>query len=349
MQQPSIGFIQSLGTGFNRNVFKPGALVSFTAVERLSDTSWIIQICGQKIKVYSSTALKIGELIRAKVILQEGKLFLKMQDLRSPIQQLMNRLALPDGKVTELIIRSFIEQEMPLKEETLRRAVKLMEQLATKDHRAARLISILYDKGLFITRQQYEKFQQLLLEKQIPHPDTTERRKRDNESGRKDTKEKDRQRKRDEQEKLRKDLRTQICRSGDGAKLLQMFNHLKAPHDNWIVIPLSFDYPNRWNAPTRGVLRIHTLGDGTPDMCTFTVFGEREWHFRINLQAGKERISLAIDPSPKGIPEREIVYKMRKKLSNLSFEIDDTISEMVKFSRFGSENRPDIKNIDTVV
>ena len=348
MQQPAIGLIQSLSTGFGQKLFKPGAIVSFSALEQLSDSSWIIQVHGQKIKVRSSITLTLGEQIKARVLFQDGKMFLKMEDSRSPIQHLLYKLDLPKGSSSELLIRSFIEQGMPLKEETLRKALQLMEQLDNRDRRTARLIAMLYDKGMFLTRQQFEKLQQFIFEKQIPLPPSTERRKKDHDSDRKESKEREDQRKK-ERDKLLKSIKNQINRSSRGDNLLQLFNHLKAPHDNWIVVPLSFDYPAMEDAPRRGVLRIHITTQNMPDMCTFTVFGRREWHFKIKLQPGKERISLAVDPYPSWIPEKEIVNKMREKLSNLSFEIDDTISEMVKFSLFGDSNRQDIKNVDTTI
>ncbi len=350
MQQPAIGLIQSLGTGFTASAIKPGAVVSFTAVEQLSQNSWIIRIQGQNLKVQSSVSLSLGEQLRAKVTLHEGRMLLKLMDPASPLKSIAERLGLPQGEAAAQIIESFVEQGLPLREEMLRRALLLFEQLKSRDPRSARLIALLLDKGIFISAKQFEKFQQLLWEIPNPSPESLEDRKK---RGRDTHHERDRQnedrRKQQEKEGLSRSIRRQVHRRENDGNLLQLFNHMEAAHDNWIVVPLEFDSLAVPHAPRRGVLRLHTGPGGTADMCACTIYGTKEWHFRLHLREGKKKLRLSIDPLPGKKESREIVFKLREKLRNLSFEIDDTISEVVKFSHYDSENKPDIKNIDTIV
>ena len=350
MQKPSIGFIQSLGTGFTASTIKPGAVVSFTAVEQLSPNSWIIQIQGQKLKVQSSISLALGEHLRARVILQEGKMLLKLLDSGSPVKSLADRLGLPRSEASGQIIRSFVEQGLPLREEMLRGALLLYEQVKNRDPRSARLIALLFDKGIFVNAKQFEKFQQLLWETPNSHPESLEeRRKKGRDSQHDEERQNEKRRRQQEKDRLSKVIRRQIHRKGNEGSLLQLFNHMEAAHDNWIVVPLEFHSQSVPDAPGKGVLRLHTGPDGMADMCTCTIFGTREWHFRLKLREGKKLVRLSVEPLPNKRESREIVFKLREKLSNLSFEIDDTISEVVKFSHYDSENKPDIKNIDTFV
>lgn len=277
-------------------------------------------------------------------------MLLKLLDSFSPVKSVADRLGLSQSEEAGQIIRSFIEQGLPLREEMLKRALFIFEQLKSRDPRSARLIALLFDKGIFINAKLFEKFQQVLWETPNSYPESLEnRRKKGRDSQHEGERQNEKRRKQQEKERLSKVVRRQIHGKSNEGSLLHLFNHMEAPHDNWIVVPLRFDSKAIPNAPVNGILRLHTGPEGRADMCTCTIYGTREWHFRLNLREGRKKVRLSVEPLPNRKESREIVFKLREKLRNLSFEIDDTISEVIEFSLYDSENRSDIKNIDTLV
>lgn len=277
-------------------------------------------------------------------------MLLKLLDSFNPVKSIADRLGLPQSEEAGQIIRSFVEQGLPLREEMLRRALFLFEQLQSREYRSARLIALLFDKGIFVNAKLFEKFQQVLWETPNPYPESLQdRRKKERDPQHEGERQNEKRRKQQEKERLSKVVRRQIHGKSNEGNLLHLFNHMAAPHGNWIVVPLRFDSPAIPNAPANGVLRLHTGPEGMADMCTCSIYGRREWHFRMNLREGKKKVSLSVEPLPNRKERGEIVIKLREKLRNLSFEIDDTISEVVEFSLYDSENGSDIKNIDTLV
>jgi len=349
MEQPNIGFIKAINTGFITHSVKPGSVISFTVLEKLSEGVWIVDIRGKKIKVQSSISLIVGKKLEAKVLMKDGKLFLRILDSRTPVESAIQKFSLPRNDISKMIIEGFIRQGLPLKEEMLRKAVLLLQDIRPPDQQSARLIALLFDKGLFLTRQQFEKFHHLLYDFPVnPQRQAEARRRKQQDSGHEGQKERENRRKKDKN-KVRKLLLQNIQTRGREDNLLQLFNHLEAPHNNWIIVPLSFQTEISENAPDRGVLRLHTVQQGRVDKFTITFSGKRDWHFSGDMSPGKRLIRWNVDPLPDRKGKMEIVSKLREKLSNLSFEIDDTISEVLKFSVYGDEDAPDIKKIDTVI
>jgi len=349
MDQPPIGFINEIRSGFNSQSIKPGSTISFTPLERKPDGSWIILLKGRKIRVQSSIRLNIGEKFLARVLFREGRLFLKVVDNASPLLSLLKSSSLPGTDSAEKIIKSFILQGLPLKKEMLQKAFTLFEEMPRQDEKTARLIALLYDKGLFVTKEQLDRIQHRFLEQPVISTGDAEEHRRKEDGKGQGRHSGDKKRSSEDQKKLTSIIADQIERKGEDDNFFQLFNHLAAHHNNWIVIPLRFRENDGSDVPAEGLLRLRITKSGRPDMFSISISGNRRWNFRGNLTEGNRRISCSIDPLPDKKLKKVITSKLNEKLRNLSYEFDDTISEMVEFSHYDEDKTVDIRSIDTTV
>ena len=125
--------------------------------------------------------------------------------------------------------------------------------------------------------------------------------------------------------------------------MLALFNHIRGRHDHWVVIP--FETEREESA----VLRMRILDDEKVGQFTFSVYGETEWHFEGRNTGKKHRIVVYSNDKRARDKSIRLIEELRKKLHNLSFEIDDTIKEANDFDPFVSEHRTDVEGVDTTV
>ena len=100
------------------------------------------------------------------------------------------------------------------------------------------------------------------------------------------------------------------------------------------------------------MLRLQLSALGKPGRFTLTFQinssdSPAEWHFAGGYGAMESKIEVFRGRQASGRPDHEILSKLRQKLNNLRFEIDDTIREASEFDPFGPGEGTDFKRVDT--
>ena len=157
------------------------------------------------------------------------------------------------------------------------------------------------------------------------------------------------------QKLIEQDLQKQITGRGSGDSLLHLFNHIRANHKNWIIIPLSFKQTQAAEVPPKddsGILRLQLDPEGRLQQFTLSLMMHREpepstWHFAGQITDSRSKIHVYRGNLEQGRPNDEILSRLGKKLNNLSFEIDDTIRKASEFNPFGTEDISLLKRVDT--
>jgi hypothetical protein len=351
MIEPSTGFLNLQTKGLDRLQVRPGSFLSFRVNKQLSEHTWLIHLQGQDLKVSSTIPLETGKLFRALVILREGVLTLKVQEPFTAAQSVIDRYSFPDTTETRLIIQSFMEQGIALKEEIITRAVQFFRSFRPLNRKNGRLLALLYDKGIYPGKEEFSRFLEVLGEPG-ENNDRDSRQPRYREGNRNQGndadgyKEKSSSRQGNTQKELVKSIKDQMERRDNGRSLLQLFNHLKARENNWTVFPLYFD-PER--GIEKAVARLHIDRLGRTDSFSLSFYGKQEYHFRGTLKGKERRIELYMDGDGGASGPGGNIEELRKKLHNLSFEIDDTIKGTERFSAFGGEDLHDLREIDTIL
>lgn len=349
MQQPAIGLLKTITAGFTERTVKPGSHISFTVLSRSGDQSWVVRMLGREVRVVSDLQLQVGARLKATVQFESGKLLLKIDPQSHALNTILQNSALTDTPQNRALVQAFIAQGLPIREESLRSALKLFAQLEVQDGRTARLIAILHDKGLLLTADQFRRLQGQVFGEESPHERPQNHGQPGDEQGRRHPGQQH-SRQQDRNTRLLKsvtgEVREQVQRKSSGGSLLHLFNHRQAEHNNWIIIPLKFQYEDT------GVLRLQLSRMGKPDNFTIT-FNLKSadlpatWHFSGRCRPNGSKLRVYRGRHAAGKPDREILSKLQQKLNNLRFEIDDTIREACEFDPFGPEEGTAFKRVDT--
>jgi hypothetical protein len=280
--------------------------------------------------------------MRASVSLQGGRIYLRLLETEKLARHALSNLSLPLTEEHKNVVAAMIKTGLPLKEELIARLVQQYRSLPGQDAFSARVLALLADKELLFSLEDIEKLIRSLTgaverEGREGHRDPRRQRGR-GESGGRRREDKDRSR------PSASDIRATVERSGGEEGVLAMFNHMRGRHDNWIVVPF---------VPEAGgetaVLRFRIDASDTISRFSFSIIGEESWHFE-GKPAGKtpRLVVYCSDPNVRAKSSR-VVERLRKKLHNLSYEIDDTIRETTEFEPFVSETSTDVRGVDTRV
>ncbi|MEE8591521.1 MAG: hypothetical protein V3T35_09390, partial [Spirochaetia bacterium] len=88
---------------------RSGDFVSIKVIKRLTGNKWAVGIRGQVIPAFSKVNLAPGQLLRALVTIQHGRMTLKMTtEQTTPVQDLLVRQGIQPDKVMEQILTSFL-------------------------------------------------------------------------------------------------------------------------------------------------------------------------------------------------------------------------------------------------
>lgn len=351
------GFVRLAQNGLDRLKVRPGTFLSFRVLKNISSHTWLIHLNGRQVKVFSTFPLEAGKYFRALVLLKAGVLTLKVQEPPTAAQSVIERFALPDNAQVRLIVQAFMEQGTALKEEILNRAIRFFRTFQPVNRKNARLLALLFDKGIYPDHDSFTRFLDLLRE-----PGGNFYQNPGQKDGRGSSQENKKDPGREQDEKKEKEVALSIAakmqRKGPGDNLLQLFNHLRAGGENWLVFPIDFT-SNKDIDPDKtikkGIVRLHLDAVGRTDSFSVSFYGKKEYHFRGGLTAPQRRINFFMDRNSgteaegRNVEGIRIIEELRKKLHNLSFEIDDTIKGTEKFFPFGEDDLPEVRKIDTIV
>ncbi len=370
MQQPSIGLLKTITAGFTERTVKPGSHVSFTVQRKIGEQSWVVRMLGRELRVISDLQLHIGDRLRATVQFESGKLLLKIDQEFHALNTILQNSSLGDTPENRALIQAFIAQGLPIREAELTAARKLFLQLESQDTQTARLVALLQDKGLLLTAEQFRRLQSYVWGEEQPGGQEGRQQSRqggqEQHQGQDDGQSKgrehsgqhfgqqngDQQRSGQETRKNRlsksvtEDVKEQLRLKSTDGRLLHLFNHRQAAHDNWIIIPINFQ------GEDTGVLRLQVsrLGQTGRFTLTFHINSSKSpatWHFAGSCNRDESKVEVYRGRGASGRPAREILSKLEQKLNNLRFEIDDTIKEGIEFDPFGPGSGRAFKRVDT--
>ncbi|MFP4491482.1 MAG: hypothetical protein ACLFNZ_08400 [Spirochaetaceae bacterium] len=319
---------------------KPGSTVVFTVKGRNSNGSWTILLGGKELTVKSEAALIPGEKMRARVSVQGGRVFLRLMDADKLSRHALSELRLPVTEHYKNIVDSLIKTGLPLREELITALVRQYNSLSRQDQISSRVLALLYDKGLSLSPEDTDS---LIKAVGGPLDERDENRRRRGEHRGDGSEEEGEEQKKSGPPNSR-EIRRQVERSTGEEGVLPLFNHVRGAHEHWVVVP--FHITGR---DENAVLRFSIDDELKVGGFTFSVYGEKSWHFE-GRDAGKKR-RLVVYSNDKRAREgsRRIVEELRKKLHNLPWEIDDTIREASDFDPFVSEKNTDVHGVDTQV
>ncbi|HDQ15344.1 MAG TPA: hypothetical protein ENN41_11085 [Sediminispirochaeta sp.] len=346
MFEPAFGLLRPGQIGLRSLRLEHGSKISFHVLKKINSRTWLISLQGRRLQVESRTELQVGGRFQATVLRQSGRMVLKIREQAMDVAKIINRLSLPVNDGSKILIETIMRQGLPLHEDSVRRLNDLFRALPVQTRQSAAVLILLHDKGMLPTVSQFSRLLYLL---DGPTPEKQARRASKKGAGRDDPSTAARgDGARDGRSVLRV-LRERIKAAGTGDELLQLFNHLKAKHNNWIVVPFKFPADEHGPSEGEGRLRLHSDLNRRIDKFTLSFYGARDFHFTGVLQGETRRISLSLEHRPPMERQRRIISLLREKLGNLGFEIDDTIKEARNFAPFPGEDLPRVQKIDKIV
>jgi hypothetical protein len=351
------GYINVVGIG---NVGLKGRLTSgdtvvFRVRSHTGQDTWLVSLLGKQVRVRSEIPLSTGDVLKARAHFERGQLFLKLlsHQRSTGAERFLQRQGMPVNSANLRIVDSFMQSGLPLREELVSYAVKLLKTLSQRERRGvSRFLAVMIDKGIRPSPEEAENIFSSVVESGGTGGESSGRRK----SRHRDRSDSNEQNGGEGSEPDGEeggavapeagDIRAQCFRTSEnGENRLQLWNHSAGARDNWIVIPVAWEHAGE---RLEGRLRLR-LRKGTADRFTFSVYARQRWHFSADLSGEHRTLTLYTD-SDNGVGQGErIVELLKENLHNEEFEIDDTIKREEEFDLFDPGTRAEWRGIDRVV
>jgi hypothetical protein len=321
-----------------------GERVNATVARHAGDGSFVLRIKGAYHHVRSEIPLKIGDLLRLRVVRNGNSITLVQErTLSQTMSQTMSQTATPggvgaSGDATQSVLSALIRSGMPILPENQKVIMRILEKYKRTDYFFARLIALAVDKGM--------KPSDSFIEELLSAFDDSAR-DRDSHSQREHGSPKQSESPMDETEDsdeadFRETLRVQ-CKAGDrDGGALQLFNHVGASHDMWQIVPYHVQ-KDAWHAS--GTIRIRK--DHAGDLCGFVLeVREQDATSYFSVRKVGDRL-VAIVP-PRENDKFGAHTKLVEKLRNIGIEIDDNNLEET-FDGFSNESTDSATAFDVLV
>lgn len=319
--------------------FYSGDVINITVKKQLKNLSYRVLIGEKEVTVLSERVLVPGKKLKVQAYWVKGKLYLKIisESVSGP-QLNGNDFSLPQSQITRNILNSFYSSSMPIESEKISILYRFLKKNDKLDFRIARLLSLAVDKGLFKSYSFYEELINALFR------DTGGGRDRRQKKGKSDF-----------EEVNAKIIKEKILGgNGGGGDALKLFNHLKAVHDNWMILPFNFETDR---GPINGTIRCKTddfkKGEGLFKIFSIVVVAVEEvkgtWFFRLK---GREKVLMDIfSPGGETPANLEILKTFMEKYRNIGLSLDDNIEikDTSGFDGFNEVQADKYKKIDTMV
>jgi hypothetical protein len=220
--------------------FRNGDIVDVRVIQPLAGDRWQLSIGGKLIPAKVEIPVQPGIILSVRIMkLPNGGLVLRLLD-RSPATGLAARLGFPATADVQLIISALIRSGMPVQSEHVSELLAMLSRLKKKDSSAARLLAMLHDRGIRLTSAQID-----LLLQEIGDGSATPDRPGYGHQGERRPGDSPQDRNARESKRTVNQIASMIRRFTTGAEsmdrsLLQVFNHIPAGHDHWVVIPFGY-------------------------------------------------------------------------------------------------------------
>jgi len=320
---------------------RSGDFVLVQVLKRLTGNKWAVGIKGRVFPATSEVPLTPGRRLQAQVLIQNGRINLKIENLPpNMIQNLIIRQGLQADATMETVVRAFLGSGLAVAPERLQRAYKLLGKLKLNPRKYARILAIVLEKGIDLSSRGLESLLFLL---GYGEQDSGGRKGR----GR---------RMPPDAGRLQQQLSEQIERPEESeGSALQVFNHLRGSGDRWVVIP--FDYRYQSSGRVYGTIRLRYNSEERLDRLVVSARSDSggKWSFVLdNLQDQSRKntsreLQIFCDSVAKTREVRKQLDVLRIKLQNLGVKTDDTIREDASFDGFDLPwEEISYKSVDTV-
>jgi hypothetical protein len=316
---------------------RSGDFVSVKVIKHLTGNKWAVGIRGRVISAFSKVNLAPGQLLRALVTIQGGRITLKMTaEQPTPIQDLLIRQGIQPDKVMEQILTSFLRSGIAVVPERLLQVRQLLEKMKLDPRKFSRIIALILEKGIDPRSRSLVQLLALLGYGE-------------QESGKKEGR---KRRMPPDPQGVMQQLRSAVEEPAraEGSSL-QVFNHLQGSEATWVIIPFDYTYGSAGRIYGSLRLRYHPWRKQTDRLIVVarTESGGK-WSFLLQRSPENDlELSIFADPADGRRKVKAEVDGLRLKLQNLAVKIDDTIREDKNFDGFTMPwEELSYRNVDTI-
>jgi len=316
--------LQAINTGLKNNL-KSGSFVSFTVNKKIDTNLYRILLMGKFLNVKSTKILKEGVRVNAQIFWDNGKLQLRVPE--------KNNLD-PKGSVNlpdiwnSLISEELIKSNMPFNPAYFKLLEPILRKKKELDHKIVKIILLLIDKGIPVNDN---NIKEIFNFSNLKDEGRSKNNNKENKKGKEDF-------------EIKKDIKKQIIKTDNGNDLLKYFNHSVAPHDNWLIIPLSFSYKRAGI----GVLKLKLDKSMKITNFVLNLSDGNDWGFNLVKSAEGDRMKVC-GPNKLQWKESPPFNKLKEKLYNMEIIFDDINKEWTLTDGFSGMNPGKVKNIDYTV
>ncbi len=323
--------LKSVTTGF-QHVLKSGAFVSFTVGKRMRAGIYTVAILGKSVTVRASESLVPGSVLRAKVAWIDGRLQLNIvKNDKEPVESFFERTADFSDKTNKIVAESLIRSGMPLLQEYFSGIKQALKGKNRSDIRLARILVLLMDKGIPLSEQNVSEILMLMGGEERGNPE-----KRD-----KNKTEADKLLDKDE---IKEDLKKKIGKIDLGNELLKYFNHRIAGHDNWLIIPLSFNFKRKG----KGVLKLRMDKKYNITNMVLTFYDGTDWEF--NMVKNGKGSTISVNSSMDDLWKKSRAFEeLKEKLYKKDIYFDDINTKPVTTDGFSKTAEVISRGVDFTV
>ena len=311
---------------------KNGDVLHVSVVKRLFGNKWAVAVGGRVFSAVSQLDLKQGQKIRVIVHRLGRQIVLQTQSATD--LELNDSIGVPGLRynaelelMTESLSRSNLAAPLPELANLLsifRRIGRKFKLRGGKKHRkyasrVSRSLALIFEKKLNLRSRQVDELVKILalLQNGAEDPRETKCFPESNRALR---------------EKLRHQLNKTVAPENDG-HLLQLFNHVAATDETWIVVPLHFSTNS---SDYSGIVKL--LYNHPKSWIRKLVFeisvGDELWSFVFTHKNKKLKLKLFCDRDRLLKSEFAKIYKLISNLRNQGVECDDSIYDGCQFDGF---------------
>ncbi|HUX13405.1 MAG TPA: hypothetical protein VMW87_10270 [Spirochaetia bacterium] len=254
------------------STLRSGETVTLRVVGKLAGDAWQVSLSGKLLSVSSEVRLTIGTVLRAAVErLPNNRILLRLIPNDSGAR-VARQLGVPESPVLQMAINALVQSRIAIVPEQVSAVLTTLQRLRRQDEGAARVVALLHDRGLHLTAAQIEELLQALagISDGGQSGEFADRHPRDPKDPGADAGSGDvaggNPRSNIEQDVMNAvgdAVRFFCMRTSEiGDHVLQLFNHLPAVHDRWLVIPFGYsvEASEEGAQAVRGSLRLRVAG-----------------------------------------------------------------------------------------
>jgi hypothetical protein len=340
---------QTLTVTGHKGHIRTGDIVKVKIVRQLSNNAWQISLRGKLLPVTTNLPLSENMTVQTKAVWSGKQLILQILNQDTSIAAELGKSGIPTDATTQRILAALQRSGMPIKAETVLSIRKTLSQDEYTNDTLIRLLALVTDKDVVIPEKRFTELVHLLLSHREGQHENQEEKQRNKRQSEKESQ---------DEEKKQGDTKTKIesalaenMISGKGPSLpaLTLFNHIRADHDNWIILPFSLLVDE---TPFDGSVRIRTKVEKMriQDLVIHVESQKAQWHFIIpNFSDVPKKMRIMCNNGSLRHPANRKIKKFSEKLRKLGIEVVDTIKEPGMFDGFSTEYSNTYHGIDAFI